>query len=311
MVQARAMRRRLIAAGHPTEIVVINTIGDTDKTSTVATLGPPGVFVREIETALVEGKIDLAVHCFKDLPSVSPDGLVIAAIPGREDAREILVINAAAFDESQPGLPIKQGACVGTSAARRQAVIADKRADLTTRELRGNVPTRLAKLKAGDYDAIVLAAAGVNRLAQGAALGENDAPDTSSAVVVTMEATDFVPAPSQGALALQVREPRQGVNLENDQRIHDIIRELHEVHAERGVSAERELLRLIQAGCEAPFGAWADTREDSDELTLHAVFAENGVLLRVAQTGTDPIAVAKAAFSALGLTDKRERPSSR
>jgi|FLOH01.1.fsa_nt_gi hydroxymethylbilane synthase len=304
MVQARDIRRRLIAAGHPTEIVMMNTIGDTDKTSSFATIGPPGVFVREIEAALLEGAIDLAVHCYKDLPSVSPEGLVIAAIPGREDAREILVISEDAYDESQPGLPIKQGACIGTSAARRQAVIADKRADLICRELRGNVPTRLAKLKGTEYDAIVLAVAGVNRLGEGAALGENEAPDTSDCVVVTLDATDFVPAPSQGALALQVREPREGANQAENRRIYDIIRELHEEHAERGVRAERELLRLIQAGCEAPFGAWADTSKANEELTLYAVFAENGALRRVIETGTDPIAVASAAYRALGLAER-------
>ena len=298
MVQARDIKRQLEAAGHAVEIVVMSTIGDQDKTSSFATLGPPGVFVREIEAALGAGDIDLAVHCYKDLPSVSPDGLVIAAIPGREDAREVLLIAPNALDESRPGLPLKPGAVVGTSAARRQAYIHHKRPDVTCRELRGNVPTRLAKLARGDYDAIVLAAAGINRLAEGAERGENETPDLAGATCITLDAADFVPAPSQGALALQVRDPERGAK---DRAIFDAIRALHDTDAERGVLAERELLRLIQAGCEAPFGAWADATADG--LTLHAIFAEDGKLRRVAVEGTDSLDIARRAFTALGLGD--------
>ena len=298
MVQAQDIRRRLESSGHQVEIVVMNTIGDQDKTSTFATLGPPGVFVREIESALGAGDIDLAVHCYKDLPSVSPEGLVIAAIPGREDAREVLLVANSALDRIQPGLPLKPGAVVGTSAARRQAYLNSKRPDLVCRELRGNVPTRLAKLARGDYDAIVLAAAGINRLAEGAERGENDAPDVSSAVCITIDAADFVPAPSQGALALQVREATGGPR---DQAIFDAIRTLHDQSAERGVLAERELLRLIQAGCEAPFGAWTDAAPDSGAMTLHAIFAEGGILRRVAVKGTDSLDIARRAFAELGL----------
>lgn len=302
MVQARDIKRQLESAGNRVEIVVMSTIGDQDKTSTFATLGPPGVFVREIESALNAGAIDLAVHCYKDLPSVSPDGLVIAAIPGREDAREVLLVANSALDRSQLSLPLKPGAVVGTSAARRQAYIKSKRPDLTCRELRGNVPTRLAKLARGEYDAIVLAAAGINRLAEGAERGENEAPDVSSATCITMDAADFVPAPSQGALALQVREAK---GAPKDQAIFDAVRTLHDESAERGVLAERELLRLIQAGCEAPFGAWVDAAPGSDDMTLHAIFAEDGVLRRVAVQGTDSKDIARRAFAELGLEGKK------
>ena len=149
-----------------------------------------------------------------------------------------------------------------------------------------------------DYDAIVLAAAGINRLAEGAERGENDAPDVSSAVCITIDAADFVPAPSQGALALQVREATGGPR---DQAIFDAIRTLHDHSAERGVLAERELLRLIQAGCEAPFGAWTDAAPDSGAMTLHAIFAEGGILRRVAVKGTDSLDIARRAFAELGL----------
>lgn len=292
MVQARAIARALIAAGHSVEIVVKQTIGDLDKKSAFAAIGPPGVFVREIETALLEGELDVAVHCYKDLPSLSPEGLIIAAVPPREDPGELLLIQSAAFDPTQSALPLTSGAVVGTSAARRQALITRACADVECRELRGNVPTRIAKLRAGDYDAIVLAAAGINRLRAGAERGENPAPELAGLEVHALPPTTFVPAPSQGALALQVRA--------DDAAARAAVQALHDPDTERTVRAERHLLKLVQAGCEAPIGAFARVCS-ADSLELFGFFEHAGVAHRTHHTGPDPRALAEAAFAAFDL----------
>jgi hydroxymethylbilane synthase len=298
MVQARDIARQLEAAGHTVEIVVKQTLGDQDKTSSFATLGPPGVFVREIESALLADEIDFAVHCFKDLPSVSPAGLVIAAVPLREDPAELLLIRANAHDPQAPGLPLKSGALVGTSAARRQALIRHHRADLGCRELRGNVPTRVRKLIDGDYDAIVLAAAGLNRLAQGAERGENEALDLPGVVVQALPLDTFIPAPSQGALALQARA--------DDAVTHAALQGLNDAASARTVSAERALLALVQAGCDAPFGAYCRALPHSGDeteapLELLAVFEANGHVHVARATGQAPQALAQVVFQRLGL----------
>ena len=274
MVQARDVARRLEAAGHAVEIVVQSTSGDRDKSSPFAAVGAPGIFVREIEQALLDGELDLAVHCYKDLPSDSPDGLVIAAVPTREDPADVLVTRLDAHDSDQPALHLKRSSVVGTSAARRQALVKSHRPDVICRELRGNVPTRIAKLKAGDYDAILLAAAGINRLAEGAERGENEPLDFDGLTQDALCLEAFVPAPSQGALALQVRA--------GDERAAAAAQVLHDPDSLRAVTAERELLALVQAGCEAPFGAHCRPLppekggEDERDIELLAVFREYG-----------------------------------
>jgi hydroxymethylbilane synthase len=290
MVQARATARDLEALGYTVEICVKNTVGDIDKTSSFANIGPPGVFVREIEAALVEGELDLAVHCYKDLPSQSPDGLVIGAVPQREDPGEVLVTRAKKHHSDEPGLPLLPGALVGTSAARRRALIGALRPDVLCRELRGNVPTRLAKLAAGEYDAIVLAAAGIKRLQEGAERGENAAPPLDDFCLDHLCLEAFVPAPSQGALAIQVRE--------DNAFAVEACAKLHDEDSALTVAAERELLRLIQAGCEAPFGAYCAVNADGD-LDLWSVFETDGFVHRARAKGSDPLALAAAVHATL------------
>lgn len=288
MVQARAIARQLEAVGHRVELVQQQTLGDRDKTSAFSVLGPPGVFVREIETALLEGAIDVAVHCYKDLPSVSPPGLVIAAVPPREDPGELLLVRRAAYEPGPSALPLRAGARVGTSAARRQALVREARPDVTCHELRGNVPTRIAKLQAGEYDAIVLAAAGINRLIGGAERGENEAPDLAGLEVLALCPESFVPAPSQGALALQVRA--------GDAEARAALAGLHDPASARAVQAEREVLRLVQAGCDAPIGAFCRA-DDDDGLELYTFFESAAGRFRTEDTGADPLALAAAAFA--------------
>ncbi|MDF1800679.1 MAG: hydroxymethylbilane synthase [Planctomycetota bacterium] len=295
MVQARDIARQLTAAGYAVEVIAKQTIGDQDKQSSFAAIGPPGVFVREIETALMEGELDLAVHCYKDLPSVSPEGLVIAAVPRREDAGELLLTRGPVHVTGEPSLPLHPGAVIGTSAARRKALIHSHRPDLVCRELRGNVPTRIRKLREGQYDAIVLAAAGLNRLREAAERGENEAPELDGLVVDALCIEAFVPAASQGALALQTRG--------DDAFACAAVGSLNDADSMRSVAAERELLARVQAGCEAPFGAHCRPLAGADDgsLELLAVFEMDGIVRRARSTGQDPTTLAREAFAGLGL----------
>ena len=296
MVQARDVARRLEAAGHPVEVVVRSTSGDRDKESPFAAVGAPGIFVREIEQALLDGELDLAVHCYKDLPSVSPEGLAIAAVPPREDPADVLVTRVEAHDHEQPALHLRLGASLGTSAARRRALVKSHRPDVVCRELRGNVPTRLAKLRAGEHDAILLAAAGINRLREGAARGENAALELDGLALDPLCVEAFVPAPSQGALALQVRTDDAGAA--------EAVAALHDPETLRAVTAERELLALVQAGCEAPFGAHARPVPGSDDpraLELFAAFEQDGLVRRARAEGHNPKTLASEVYAGLGL----------
>jgi hydroxymethylbilane synthase len=195
LAQARWTAERLAAAGLPCELEVIRTAGDVDQHSPFAQVGAPGVFVREIEQALLDGRIDIAVHSYKDLPSRSPAGLEVVAVSEREDPRDVLVTR---------GDPPGPGAVVGTSAARRRVLVGELHPGWRPRELRGNVPTRVEKLRRGEYDAIVLAAAGLARLARAGGI------DLAGLQIEPLDPRRFVPAPAQGALALQQRagDPR-------------------------------------------------------------------------------------------------------
>lgn len=296
LAQARDVARRLAGAGHEVEVVVIKTLGDADKARPFAQVGAPGLFVRELERALLEERVDLAVHCYKDLPSLSPEELVVSAMCERADSRDMLVVRRESVEAGEGLIPLARGARVGTASARRQALLRHLRPDLEPQLLRGNVPTRLAKLTAGDHDAIVLAAAGLERLERAATLGEIDALDTSDVQVFPLDPELFVPAPSQGALALQVRA--------RDEATLAATRELDDPMEHRAVSAERELLRLVEAGCQVPFGAWA-THASADELDLHAALDIEGELRRAVVRGRDPLQLAREAHARLlGAEDR-------
>lgn len=207
----------------------VTTSGDADRKSAFP-VGMVGFFTKEIERVLLDGEVDLAVHSLKDLPVVMAEGLELAAVPQREDHRDALVTReGAAFEE------LVRGATVGTTSPRRIAQILARRPDLETAPLRGNLDTRLGKLDAGDYDAIVVAAAGMKRLG------------------LSMEKTSplefMLPAAAQGALAVQARS--------GDREVLEIASVLNHEHTETSVTAERELLRFLDAGCRAPVGVYA------------------------------------------------------
>lgn len=230
------------AAGEPVELVVVRTSGDERPGGTPppAAPGDKSRFVKEIEEALLAGEADLAIHSAKDLPGELPDGLVLAGAPERADARDALCGAAALAD-------LPEGARVGTSSLRRRAQLLAARADLEVAELRGNVDTRLRKLAAGDYDAIVLAVAGLARLGRA---GEG----------TPLPATLLTPAPGQGCLALEARA--------GDERARSLAAAVTDPAALAELTAERALVRALEASCHTPVAAHA--RLEGDRLTLAA-----------------------------------------
>jgi len=222
----------------------ITTTGDVMRDVPIATIGGRGVFVDAIENALRQGEIDLAVHSAKDLPSRIPDDLVIAAFLERADPRDVLVSRAGNLRELPPG------ARVGTSSLRRVSLIHAVRPDIRTLDLRGNVDTRLRKLDAGDYEAIVLAGAGLIRLG------------LTSHITEWLPAESFLPSPGQGALAIEVRA--------NDSPVQQLLRPLAHAPTEAALEAERAFLAQLGLGCAAAVGAYASAGRD-DSLTLRAV----------------------------------------
>jgi hydroxymethylbilane synthase len=289
LAQSGDVAARLRAHGHDAELVVVSTTGDRVTDRAFADVGAFGVFVRELEVALLEGSIDAAVHSYKDVPSRMPLGLVIGAVPERVDAADVLLVRRAAHRATRGALPLDTGARVGTSATRRRALLLDARPDLVTDLLRGNVPTRVRALSEGKFDAIVLAAAGLERLAR--AEGEHRLVLPDDVVAVRLDPAAFVPAPSQGAIAVQVRE--------NDMAARKAVAELDEPACRRAVQTERAALHLADGGCTLPFGAWCTTAENGMLTLTAALGLEDGSIARSTVTGADPQPVAAAAWGQL------------
>ena len=237
--QARTVAAALCAAGAAdVEIVVLATRGDAIDDVALSTIEGKSFFTAEIERALLDGAVDVAVHSHKDLATESPPGLAVCAVPARGPAEERLLALPPFFDAEAPFLPIAQGAAVGTSAPRRAEQLRELRPDLEVLNLRGNVPTRVAKLRAGQYAAIVLASAGLERLAL----------DLAGLAVHTLPIGLFTPAPAQGALAVQVRA--------GDAALRELVRRaLDDPESARIAAAERSVLRAAGGGCSLPLGA--------------------------------------------------------
>ena len=270
---ALAQARLVADALGDAELRVIRTAGDTSERP-ISELGD-GVFVTAIEDALRSGEVDVAVHSLKDLPTAEPDGLVVAAVPSREDPRDVVVTRA------RGGIAgLRPGARVGTSSPRRAAFLQALVPGIACVEIRGNVDTRLRKVRDGEYDAVVLAAAGLRRL--GIAFDEAEA--------LPLEACP--PAPGQAALAVQTRA---------DHPSRDRIRaRLDDSGVHDAVIAEREVLRLLGASCEIPLGCYA--RWDAGTITLDAALATEDGIRRARASGADPLVVARAAAEQLGAT---------
>ena len=265
-VQTARVTRRLEMARHEVEVHTFKTAGDLEQDLPFNAVGSPGVFVREIERALVAGEIDAAVHSYKDLPTTSPERLIVAAVPERLDAADCLLGASSSVAQRDQVLPLRRDMIVGTSSARRAALIRDLRSDLKVRPIRGNVPTRIAKLREQPYDAIVLATAGLERL-----LDDPKSEDLARGVArFRLDPEIFVPAPAQGALAVQVRD---------DGPARAVIETLDDPMCRREVEVERSFLARVEGGCSVAAGAWCRGL-DGGELVLVAVLEVDGHLRR-------------------------------
>ncbi|MEA2260929.1 MAG: hydroxymethylbilane synthase [Acidobacteriaceae bacterium] len=287
--QANHIAGALRGLGHEVSIEVIRTTGDRMQNIAFASVGAKGMFTREIEEALQANTIDLAVHSLKDLPTELGEPFTLAAIPQRADPRDVLVSERYASFDALPA-----GAVVGTSSLRRQAQLRARRLDLEYVEFRGNVDTRLAKLTQGKADAIILAAAGLDRLQKTGVIRERFAPEV------------LCPAPGQGALAIECRA--------GDESIHAALLPLEDPDTRHAITAERQCLAALGGGCLVPIGAYC--HRTGDEWSLRAVVAspDGRQMICAERTHTNPERLGEelaqqlldqGAGAILGLGEKR------
>jgi hydroxymethylbilane synthase len=271
-VQATYIADQLRALGHEVELVLIVTTGDTNR-APVEQIGGTGIFVSALRDALLAGEIDIAVHSLKDLPTTPEPGLTLGAIPRREDPRDVLV--------ARDGLSLGElptGAVVGTGAARRVAQLEALGLGLELTGIRGNVDTRIAMVTDGKLDAVVLARAGLARLGR------------LSEVTETLDPIQVLPAPGQGALGIECRD--------DDDAVLKALAPLEDPAVRAAVTAERQLLATLEAGCTAPVGALAEVvdGEDGPELWLRGALGQEGGVRRLSANGPvdDPRALGRA-----------------
>ncbi len=265
LAQADAVARRLGALGVTCSIVEVVTSGDRDATSALAAIGGQGVFALEVQRALLEGRADVAVHSAKDLPSASPDGLVLASVPERRDPADVLVGRTLAG--------LGPGATVATGSPRRRALLLERRPDLRVVGLRGNMATRLAAAGRDGVDAVVAAAAALERLGVSPASSERLDPGW------------FVPQVGQGALALEARD--------EDHATRETLARIDDGAAHRALLAERSFLAELGAGCAVPVGAYATSDGDVVEVAGVMLEADGARSARASRRGSDPVALGR------------------
>ena len=250
LAQARQVRERLAAAhGFPPDgivLEVIRTTGDMIRDRPLAQLGGKGLFTKEIEEALLAGAIDLAVHSAKDMPTLLPPGLAIAAVLPREDARDVFISRKAKALRDLPN-----GATVGTASLRRQALVKRQRPDLAVVSMRGNVETRLRKLDAGEVDATLLALAGLRRLG------------LAEAATAVLAVDEFLPAVGQGIIAIEARA--------DDARIHALLAAVNHADTATALAAERAFLTVLDGSCRTPIAGYATV--DAGRLQFRGLIA--------------------------------------
>jgi hydroxymethylbilane synthase len=266
--QAEHVRDRLVALGRSVELRVITTTGDRVLDRRLDSVGGKGAFLKEIEEAMQAGEIDLAVHSLKDVPVELPKGLSLCAILERADPRDALLSAGPRLAD------LPRGATVGTTSLRRQALLRAARPDLVLADLRGNVDTRIRRLREGRFDAILLAMAGLTRLGRA---GE---------VTEALDPRQFVPAPGQGAIALECRDA--------DAAVRKAVAPLDHPPSARAVSAERAFLAALGGGCNVPLGAHAFAVDGELELVGFVAASEGPALLRGERRGSAPEALGRA-----------------
>jgi hydroxymethylbilane synthase len=266
--QAEFVRKQIFqTSGIEGEIIIIKTTGDKMQQSALSQIGGKGIFIKELEDALLDESIDIAVHSVKDIPTEVFPGMSFPAICRREDVRDCLVSGNGATLAS-----LRRGARVGTGSLRRQAQLRHARPDLDVRDLRGNVDTRLRKVESGEYDAVMLAKAGLDRLGWTHRISETLSPDVC------------MPAVGQGALGIECRA--------SDAETSAALDKLNDAETRSAIVAERSLLSVLQGGCQVPLGAWA--RFEGNELVLDACVCSIDGLQYVKQRATAPPEQARA-----------------
>lgn len=249
--QANHIKNQLEKLGAEVSITIIKTQGDAIQHLSFDKMEGKGFFTKELESALLDESIDLAVHSHKDLETNFPQGLTIASVSERENPSDVLLINKNAVDVNRKW-NLKENAVVGTSSARRKSQLITYRPDVEIKDLRGNVPTRIQKLADGNYDAILLAKAGLDRLQI----------NLDAFHVEVLNPKEFVPAPAQGVLGLQIRE--------NDAELATILSKLNHPEVQKRIEVERKVLNLLQGGCQLPLGVYCP-----DEQNVYVSFGQN------------------------------------
>jgi hydroxymethylbilane synthase len=266
--QAEHVRDRLTALGHQIELVVITTTGDRLLDRRLEVVGGKGAFLKEIEDAMLADEVDLAVHSLKDVPTALPEGLGLCAMLERADPRDAWLSNGPLLAD------LPAGATVGTTSLRRIAQVKAARPDVEVADLRGNVDTRLRRLREGDFDAILLAMAGLVRLGR------------AEEVTEPLDARAFVPAPGQGTITLECRD--------GDDAVREAVAPLNHAASARAVTAERSFLATLGGGCNVPLGAHAVPRGEGLELVGFVARTDGTAVLRGERSGAEPTALGRA-----------------
>lgn len=280
--QAHYTQQLLKDIGIESELKIIKTKGDAIQHLSFDKIEGKGFFTKEIEDALLREEIDMAVHSMKDLPTVQPEGLALTAVSYRANPSDCLIIRPDAV-VSGPLFNLKNGAVVGTSSARRKAQLLDFRPDITLKDIRGNVPTRLEKLKSGDFDAIMLASAGLERLEI----------NLDGLEVIRFNPREFVPAPAQGVLAFQTRK--------DDLPLRRLLKKIHRADVAQTTNVERKVLQLAGGGCHMPLGVYCELDPQGNYHVWAAKAAEwNSPLQRTHLSSSTTFELAESVLKALG-----------
>ncbi|MDG4655356.1 hydroxymethylbilane synthase [Ectobacillus antri] len=277
LTQTNWVIEQLKQCGLPFEFEVkeIVTKGDVILDVTLSKVGGKGLFVKEIEQAMLDKEIDMAVHSMKDMPAVLPDGLTIGCVPKRVDPRDVFITKNG---KSLSDLPA--GAVIGTSSLRRSSQLLAERPDLQIKWIRGNIDTRIRKLQEEDYDAIILAAAGLKRMGW-----------AEDVITGYLETDQCVPAVGQGALSIECRA--------DDEELLSALRLFNDVITEQTVAAEREFLHRLEGGCQVPIAGYAVMKEGEIELTALVGSKDGSILLKETVRGTEPDKVGTEAANRL------------